>query len=168
VLHWDFSHFVVLTGVQGDRVTLHDPAAGERELALAEFSKHFTGVALELMPASEFTPRDDTRKVKLTTLIGRLQGLGGTVTQILVLALVLQLFAILAPFYMQWIVDQALVAQDYDLITVLGIGFLLLRRSASRCDSIARLGADGAGNDAQFADDHEPVSSFDPPANELV
>ncbi len=125
VLHWDFSHFVVLTRVQGDRVTLHDPAAGERELALAEFSKHFTGVALELMPASEFTPRDDTRKVKLTTLIGRLQGLGGTVTQILVLALVLQLFAILAPFYMQWIVDQALVAQDYDLITVLGIGFLL-------------------------------------------
>ncbi|WP_090315000.1 peptidase domain-containing ABC transporter [Nitrosomonas oligotropha] len=125
VLHWDFSHFVVLTRVQGDRVTLHDPAAGERVLALAEFSKHFTGVALELMPASEFTPRDDTRKVKLTTLIGRLQGLSGTVTQILVLALVLQLFAILAPFYMQWIVDQALVAQDYDLITVLGIGFLL-------------------------------------------
>ena len=56
----------------------------------------------------------------------RLQGIGGAVTQVLVLALVLQFFAILAPFYMQWIVDQALVTQDYDLITVLGIGFLLL------------------------------------------
>lgn len=126
VLHWDFSHFVVLTEAQGNRVTLHDPAVGEREMPLAEFSKHFTGVALELTPTGEFTPRDDTRKVKLSELIGRLQGLGGTVTQILVLALVLQLFAILAPFYMQWVVDQALVAQDHDLVTVLGIGFLLL------------------------------------------
>jgi len=126
VLHWDFSHFVVLTEVQGNRVTLHDPAVGEREMPLAEFSKHFTGVALELTPTAEFTSRDDTRKVKLSELIGRLQGLGGTVTQILVLALVLQLFVILAPFYMQWVVDQALVAQDYDLVTVLGIGFLLL------------------------------------------
>lgn len=125
ILHWDFNHFVVLTKIQGNRITLLDPAAGERELTLTEFSKHFTGVALELMPTTEFTPRNDTRKVKLTTLIGRLQGLGGTVSQILVLALVLQLFAILAPFYMQWVVDQALVAQDYDLVTVLGIGFLL-------------------------------------------
>lgn len=126
MLHWDFNHFVVLTQVQGNRVILHDPAVGEREMLLAEFSKHFTGVALELTPTSEFKPRNDIRKVKLSTLIGRLQGLGGTVTQILILALVLQLFAILAPFYMQWVVDQALVAQDYDLVTVLGIGFLLL------------------------------------------
>lgn len=126
MLHWDFNHFVVLTQVQGSRVILHDPAVGEREMPLAEFSKHFTGVALELTPTSEFKPRNDIRKVKLSTLIGRLQGLGGTVTQILILALVLQLFAILAPFYMQWVVDQALVAQDYDLVTVLGIGFLLL------------------------------------------
>ncbi|WP_297324172.1 peptidase domain-containing ABC transporter [Nitrosomonas sp.] len=126
VLHWDFNHFVVLTQVQGNRVILHDPAVGEREMPLSEFSKHFTGVALELTPTSEFMPRDDTRKVKLSSLIGHLQGLGGTVTQILILALVLQLFAILAPFYMQWVVDQALVAQDYDLVTVLGIGFLLL------------------------------------------
>ena len=126
MLHWDFNHFVVLTQVQGNRVILHDPAVGEREMPLAEFSKHFTGVALELTPTSEFKPRNDIRKVKLSTLIGRLQGLGGTVTQILILALVLQLFAILAPFYMQWVVDQALVAQDYDLVTVLGIGFLLL------------------------------------------
>lgn len=126
VLHWDFSHFVVLTRVRGDRVTLHDPATGLREMALPEFSKHFTGVALELTPTHEFAPRSEQRKVKLSSLIGRLHGLSGSVTQVLVLALILQLFAILAPFLMQWIVDQALVAQDRDLVSVLGIGFLLL------------------------------------------
>ena len=126
LLHWNFNHFVVLTKVSGNRVSLLDPATGERELPISEFSKHFTGIALELAPTNKFTPRVDTRKVKLISLIGRLQGIGGAVTQVLVLAFVLQFFAILAPFYMQWIVDQALVTQDYDLITVLGMGFLLL------------------------------------------
>ncbi len=42
------------------------------------------------------------------------------------LALVLQVFAILAPFFMQWVVDQAIVSQDRDLVMVLGLGFLLL------------------------------------------
>ncbi|MCP5245848.1 MAG: peptidase domain-containing ABC transporter [Burkholderiales bacterium] len=126
VLHWDFNHFVVLTKVYSNRVLIQDPAIGERELPIAEFSKHFTGIALELTPTNEFIPRVDIRKVKLTSLIGRMQGIGSTVAQVLILALVLQFFAILAPFYMQWIVDQALVTQDYDLVTVLGIGFLLL------------------------------------------
>ena len=126
LLHWNLDHFVVLTKVSRNRVSLLDPATGERELQMTEFSKHFTGVALELTPTNEFTPRVDTRKVKLMSLIGRLQGTSGAVTQVLVLAFVLQFFAILAPFYMQWIVDHALVTQDYDLITVLGMGFLLL------------------------------------------
>ena len=126
ILHWDFNHFVVLTRVQQDRVTVHDPAAGERNLALADFSKHFTGIALELMPTNAFVARNEMQRVRLRSLIGRLQGLSGTIAQILVLALILQVFAILAPFYMQWVVDHALVAHDHDLVTILGIGFLLL------------------------------------------
>jgi ATP-binding cassette, subfamily B, bacterial CvaB/MchF/RaxB len=45
---------------------------------------------------------------------------------VLLLAIVLQAFAILAPFYMQWVVDGAVVSADRDLLAVLGIGFLLL------------------------------------------
>ena len=29
VLHWDFNHFVVLTRLRGDKITLHDPAGGQ-------------------------------------------------------------------------------------------------------------------------------------------
>lgn len=126
LLHWDFNHFVVLTQVQRDRVTVHDPAIGERDIALAEFSKHFTGIALELTPTHTFAAHNDIRRIKLRSLIGRLQGLGRAITQILVLAMILQIFAILAPFYMQWVIDHALVAHDHDLVTILGMGFLLL------------------------------------------
>jgi len=126
VLHWDFNHFVVLTRVAAGRVTVHDPAAGRRDLALKECSKHFTGVALELAPTTDFAARTERQRVRLATLVGRLPGLGGTLAKILVLALVLQVFLILGPFFMQWVVDQAIVAQDRDLIAVLGGGFLLL------------------------------------------
>lgn len=126
VLHWDLNHFVVLTRIRGGRFVIHDPAVGSREMELTELSHHFTGVALELTPTEDFRPREERRRMRLTSLIGSLHGLGGSIGQGLVLALVLQLFLLTAPFYMQWVVDQALVAQDRDLLTVLGGGFLLL------------------------------------------
>ena len=126
VLHWDFNHFVVLTRVRGERVSINDPASGQRDIPLSEFSRHFTGVALELSPSTEFQPRTEKRRVRITKLIGRLPGLGGAAAQVLLLALVLQLFMLIGPFFMQWVVDQALVSQDRDLVTVLGAAFLLL------------------------------------------
>ncbi|MFT3720820.1 peptidase domain-containing ABC transporter [Pseudorhodoferax sp.] len=126
VLHWDFNHFVVLVRIDGDQLVLHDPAVGRRVLALAEFSRHFTGVALELRPLPAFQPRRERQRVRLASLVGRLPGLGGALAQVLVLALVLQVFALAGPFHMQWVVDQALVAHDRDLVAVLGVGFVLL------------------------------------------
>ena len=126
VLHWDFNHFVVLTRVGGGSVTVLDPSIGQREIAHAEFSKHFTGVALELTPTQSFKPADERRRVPLRALLGSLPQLTGALGQVLALALMLQVFALLAPFYLQWVVDEALVSRDRDLVTVLGVGFLLL------------------------------------------
>ncbi|HEV8691545.1 MAG TPA: peptidase domain-containing ABC transporter, partial [Ideonella sp.] len=125
ILHWDLNHFVVLTHV-GRRLRVHDPAMGVRSLSREAFSKHFTGVALELTPTAAFRPRVERQRVRLRDLVGRLPGLGGHVAQALMLALVVQLCLLLAPLHMQWVVDQALVTQDRDLVTLLGVGFLLL------------------------------------------
>ena len=54
ILHWDFDHFVVLKRVARRYVEIHNPAVGERRFPLAELSKHFTGVALELTPTAAF------------------------------------------------------------------------------------------------------------------
>jgi len=126
VLHWDFNHFVVLGRVRGCSVTVHDPAIGSREVPLAEFSRHFTGVALELAPAADFRTANERRSVPLRSLLGTMPPLGSALTQVLALALVLQAFSLVAPFYLQWVVDEAIVSQDRDLISVLGVGFLLL------------------------------------------
>ena len=123
ILHWDLNHFVVLDKVGKDKVTVLDPAFGERKMPLSELSDHFTGVALELTPTAEFKPRKAAPSVSARQLTGPIRGLRPALGQILALSIALQVFVVLAPFFMQWVVDQVLVSADRDLLTVLGLGF---------------------------------------------
>lgn len=125
VAHWDLNHFVVISKVHRNGVTVLDPAFGKRRLSLDEVSHHFTGIALELHPTAEFqvTPRPPA--VSLAQLTGRIEGLWRALGLLLLLSVALQVFVLIAPFFMQWTVDQALVAYDRDLLTVLGAGFAL-------------------------------------------
>jgi ATP-binding cassette subfamily B protein RaxB len=126
ILHWDMDHFVVLKSVSAKEVVIHDPAIGLRRFSLDEFSKHFTGVALELSPASDFTPATNKLQFTLRSLMGRITGLKRGLSQIFLLALALEFVSIALPFYLQWVVDHALVSIDRDLLSTLALGFGLL------------------------------------------
>ncbi|HSW26624.1 MAG TPA: peptidase domain-containing ABC transporter, partial [Burkholderiaceae bacterium] len=126
VLHWDMNHFVVLVSVRRGVALIHDPAHGERRLKMAELSPHFTGVALELQPMPGFAPRQERQAVRWRELMGPVGGLGRALTQIFVLALALEAFVLLSPYFMQWVVDDVLVSANRDLLITLGIGFGLL------------------------------------------
>ncbi len=123
LLHWDMNHFVVLVAVKGKRITVHDPARGRRVMPLDEASRHYTGVAMEFAPTATFRPRDEREKVSATQLLGVASGLKGTLAQILVLSLALEVFAIAMPFFLQLVVDRVIVGRDRDLLTVLGVAF---------------------------------------------
>src|SRR5215475_7141723 len=112
VLHWDFNHFVVVTQVKSHTVVVHDPAQGRRMLSFAEVSKHFTGVALELTPTPHFVPKIERQRVTLADLLGPRPGIIGAVLQIVLLAGVLEVFGVVSPFFIQLVVDNALVAED--------------------------------------------------------
>jgi len=126
ILHWDLNHFVVLKDVTRGVAVIHDPARGVRRLSMAEVSKHFTGVVLELTPQADFKPRTEQQSVTLRQLLGRVTGLRRSLLQIFTLALTLEAFLLLSPFFMQWVVDSVLVGVDRDLLVTLGIGFGLL------------------------------------------
>ena len=155
VLHWDLNHFVVLKKVGRARITICDPAVGERKLAPQEVSRHFTGVALELTPTAEFKPLGAAPSVSVRQLTGPIRGLWRALAQVLVLSIALQVFVVIAPFFMQLVVDQVLVSSDRDLLAVLGLGFglaLLMQlaigvlRGWSVVYLSARLGMQWAGN----------------------
>ncbi len=126
ILHWDMNHFVVLRQADARGAVIHDPAGGAKRLSMAELSRHFTGIALELTPTTEFRLVDERRRIRLRDLMGPVVGLKRSLVQVFTLALCLQAVAIVSPFYMQWAVDGAVVSSDRDLLTVLGLGFLLL------------------------------------------
>jgi ATP-binding cassette, subfamily B, bacterial CvaB/MchF/RaxB len=126
VLHWDFNHFVVLKSVSAKKVTILDPGVGERSLSWADVSKSFTGVALELWPGANFTPQAQRQSLPLRTLLGRVTGLFTSCAQILLLALALEVFALLSPFFLQWVIDNVITSADRDLLTTLALGFGLL------------------------------------------
>jgi ATP-binding cassette subfamily B protein RaxB len=146
ILHWDLNHFVVLKRATSRGAVIHDPARGVLKLSNTEVSKHFTGVALECMPRTDFKPIKARESISLRALTGRVEGLPGALVQILVLALALEVFALVGPFYLQWVLDQVLVSADKSLLTLLGIGFLLVAVfqaaiSAVRAWTITWLGA---------------------------
>ena len=56
ILFWGFGHFVVFEGMRGGRYQVNDPAGGRRLVDEAEFSKGFTGIALEFDVGPDFEP----------------------------------------------------------------------------------------------------------------
>ena len=123
VLHWNFNHFVVLQKVGRRSVTIHDPATGVRTCSLEEVSNAFTGVALECWPDTGFKAAEETKRIRLRDLLGQVSGLYRSFGQIILLSLALEAFALVSPFFMQWVIDNVLVSSDHDLLVTLALGF---------------------------------------------
>lgn len=126
ILHWDMNHFVVLTRADGRRITVLDPARGKRVLPLTEASRHYTGVAMELTPAEGFVRQDEREHITAWQLLAAAGGMGGTIGQVMLLSLALEVFAVASPFFVQLVIDRVIVGRDQDLLTLLGLGFSLL------------------------------------------
>lgn len=123
ILHWDLNHFVVLKSATARRIEIHDPSAGVRSLTPAEASRHFTGVVLELTPAERFEPIAAAAPMQLNALWSKVNGLWGSLGQLLVLSTLLQIVAFAAPFQMQLVIDQGIMRSDRELLAVLALGF---------------------------------------------
>ncbi|AML70077.1 peptidase domain-containing ABC transporter [Acinetobacter baumannii] len=126
ILHWDLNHFVILKNVSPAKITIVDPAFGERVFTYDQASSHFTGIALELWPDSNFEEKKDKTSIRIFKLFGEIRGLWKSLGQILILALVLEVFSLVSPFFMQWVIDHAIVSADLNLLTTLALGFGLL------------------------------------------
>jgi ATP-binding cassette subfamily B protein RaxB len=98
ILHWELRHFVVLKSHSSRGVVLHDPACGETRVGWDDFSNRFTGVAVELVPAPDFVPRNAGRKLAVATFWQGCRGLWQGLAQVLVLSVLLQIFALSLPY----------------------------------------------------------------------
>ncbi|WP_462153494.1 peptidase domain-containing ABC transporter [Pseudoalteromonas piscicida] len=126
ILHWDMNHFVVLKKANEKRIVIHDPAGGEKTFTMEEASKHFTGVALELTPTKDFEKKEQKASLRFSDFWSRITGLKRSLLLIFMLSILLQVFTLAAPYYIQLVIDDVILTGDTSLLTVLAIGFFLV------------------------------------------
>ena len=127
ILHWNMNHFVVLKYADTRRVVVHDPARGRLSCTLESISGNFTGVALELSPTPHFQRRRERSSVRLDSLMRFETTTWKALSQGLVLSLLLQIFVLAGPFFMQLVIDEAILKGDVSLLAAIAIGFALLK-----------------------------------------
>ncbi|MEY3624324.1 MAG: hypothetical protein RLZZ407_1883 [Pseudomonadota bacterium] len=127
ILHWNLNHFVVLTkiskGLGGTKYHIHDPARGAQVLTREELSRHFTGVALDLLKAESFRPKIEQSQLRITQLWSSMTGFWQTIRQVVLLSIILQLAALATPFFLQISIDTVFPSFDRDLLLMLALGF---------------------------------------------
>lgn len=123
ILHWDMEHFVVLRKATKKYLFVHDPALGARKIKYAVASRHFTGVAMELTPTADFSPGDQSRSFGMKDLSKGITGLKRSLSQVFILASVLELLFLVSPLFLQLSVDKVITSYHPDLLTLLGLGF---------------------------------------------
>jgi ATP-binding cassette subfamily B protein RaxB len=123
ILHWNFSHFVVLAKADSKGITIHDPASGVRRLSYDEADRCFTGVAVEFQRAVQFEPIQMRSPMAFAGLWGRSRGVRSTIIQILVLTAILQLVVFAAPLQLQTAIDSAVSGGGAELLVVIAGAF---------------------------------------------
>ncbi|EGQ9293883.1 peptidase domain-containing ABC transporter [Vibrio vulnificus] len=126
LLHWDLNHFVVLTKVKRNTVEIVDPAKGRVQISFSEFSKHATGVALELSPSVDFKKQKERSELTLGQVVSSLQGSVPIFVQLIGLSIFLQVLALVSPLYMQIVIDDVITRHDEKLLLTLALAFALV------------------------------------------
>jgi ATP-binding cassette, subfamily B, bacterial CvaB/MchF/RaxB len=130
ILHWDMQHYVVLSEVKqkssGDRYIVHDPAKGRLDLSEKQISASFTGVALEVARAQTFKPQKPPRPLGIADFTSAFKGFKLNLFYLLVIGVVLEALALLPPLGSQYVIDEAVVSRNTDLITLIALGLGLL------------------------------------------
>ena len=96
IIHWNFNHFVVLCGFQGDKAVINDPARGTVKVPMEQFDESFTGICLQFAPGETFVPGG---KPKSTFEFARkrLKGAGTAVVFVMLTTAISSLFGLIDP-----------------------------------------------------------------------
>ncbi len=129
VVHWEFSHFMVLEKWTPEKIQVVDPAVGRRTLSPAEFNAGFTGVVLTMAPGSDFQQKRAEDKLTWRNYllsIVQTPGARRLILQLFGASAFLQLLGLIFPLFTLVLVDTILPEQNISLLVTLGIGMVIL------------------------------------------
>ena len=115
IIHWNFNHFVVLEGIDGDRVYINDPAVGRRRIDMAELDLAFTGVVLTMERTEAFV-KTGSEPRGLRLLLRELRGSKTAVGLLVVVSLALVVPSIVVAGFSKIFVDDILTMVRQSLL----------------------------------------------------
>ena len=125
ILHWRFGHFVVFEELLEQGALLVDPAGGRRRVSREELERSFTGVAIALEPAEDFSP-GRSRATGIGRYVKKMAAQSGVLYRVLVVSVLLQLLALATPLLTGLLVDRVVPRNDVHLLTLLSVGLAAL------------------------------------------
>ena len=125
ILHWEGNHFVVLYQINKKEVKIADPGVGIRKLSRAEFEKGWTNRAL-LLEYTDQVAENEPSQSSFKRFFPLIRPYTGILIEVLLASLVLSLFGLASPIFMQTIVDQVLVHHDRDLLNLMLVGMVVV------------------------------------------
>ena len=111
IIHWNFNHFVVLSGFQRGKAIINDPARGVVAISMEDFDKSFTGICLFITPSESFVPGGKPKSV-VKFARSRLAGTGAAVAFVLLSSLISVLINIIRPGFSRMFMDRLLTQQN--------------------------------------------------------
>jgi NHLM bacteriocin system ABC transporter peptidase/ATP-binding protein len=121
IIHWNFSHFMVLEGVKKGKVYLNDPASGRRRVTEEEFNQSFTGVTLAFSPTPAFE-KGGKKTSLLAALVKRLRGSKTALLYVILAGLFMAVTGLALPVFSKVLVDDILLAGKDSWVAPLLIG----------------------------------------------
>ena len=104
IIHWNFSHFLVLEGFGKNKYYINDPASGRRSVTEEEFNQSFTGITLSFMPEEGFV-KEGRKNSLARIIISRLSGLKTALVYVVLLGLALVITGIILPVFSRVFID---------------------------------------------------------------
>jgi ATP-binding cassette, subfamily B, bacterial len=121
VLHWEFSHFLVLERVARRGLRVVDPAHGRRLVPFDEVRRAYTGVAIVFEPADDFDTSGSPAKGTWRYLRPILKQ-PRSLARVIATSVVIRLVALALPLLTLVVVDEIAPRADRHLLLVLALG----------------------------------------------
>jgi ATP-binding cassette subfamily B protein RaxB len=146
ILHWDFTHFVVIEKVTKKHIHVVDPASGRIVMTHREAADHITGYGIELSPLESINKKSLGEKLSIFDLWKNRKSTSIPIAKAVGITLLYQATFLMLPLFAKIMLDDVLPSNAYEKILPIACGFLLMVLFASlsqwiRDNLIVKLGS---------------------------
>lgn len=125
VIDNSYQHYVVVYGIEKDKLIIADPAKGMEYKTIEEFSKEWTGVTLLISPSDNYVPIKE-KSSGLSSFLPILLEQKGIIINVVLLSFLITIFGIASSYYFQGVIDFFIPNSALNSLNIISIGLIVM------------------------------------------